>query len=93
MTCNFNVRDDMSDCEITIDGEKAFHRLITRPLFGLTTSGCQHWKPSNLLRPTSVCSGVSVLSIPYLSPIKDMQIAEFPRHDTLNSINKYLIEV
>ncbi len=36
---------------------------------------------------------VSVLFVPYLLPTRDLQIAEFPSHDTLNSINTYLIGV
>ena len=33
---------------------------------------------------------MSVLFIPYLLLIKDLQIAKFPCHDTLISVNKYL---
>ncbi len=35
----------------------------------------------------------SVLFIPYLLPTRDLQIAELPCHDTLNSVNTYLIGV
>ncbi|MCH8878960.1 MAG: 4a-hydroxytetrahydrobiopterin dehydratase [Planctomycetes bacterium] len=36
---------------------------------------------------------VSVLFIPYLLPIKGLQIAEFACRDTLNSVNTYTIGV
>ena len=36
---------------------------------------------------------LSVLFIPYLLPIKGLQIAEFPCDDTLNSVNTYPIGV
>ncbi len=36
---------------------------------------------------------LSVLFIPYLLPIKCLQIAEFPCHDTLNSVITYPIGV
>ncbi len=36
---------------------------------------------------------LSVLFIPYLMPARDLQIAQFPCHDTLNSVSTYLIGV
>ncbi len=36
---------------------------------------------------------VSILFIPYWLPTSDLQLAEIPCHDTLNSVNTYLIGV
>ena len=36
---------------------------------------------------------LSILFIPYWLPTIDLQLAEFPSHDTLNSVNTYMIGV